>query len=79
MTYAENSLRIYSGNPLPLTTNGFISFYFDKWFDLTITNYQLTMITYFAALLFLSVSVEWISPYVNLEIIKLRKFLGLLR
>jgi hypothetical protein len=76
LTYLENSLRIYAGNPTPLIQTGFISFYFDQWFNLPITNQQLTITTYITALIFFITSIKWLSPFINFEIIKIRKLLG---
>jgi len=79
LTYIENSLRISAGHPLPISEIGFIPFYMDRWFNLPITNYQLKVATYITAIIFLFTSIEWASPYINPEIIKLRKSLGLLK
>jgi hypothetical protein len=78
-TYLENYLRILAEHPLPLAEVGFIPFYFAKWFSLPITDYQLTLATYITALVFFLISVEWISPYINIEIFKLRKALGFVK
>ena len=78
-TYLENHLRILAGQPLPLAEIGFIPFYFDKWFNLSVTDFQLTIATYITALIFFLISVEWVSPYINIEIFKLRKALGFAR
>src|SRR3989344_9305561 len=75
-TFLENHLRILAGNPLPLTEVGFIPFYFDKWFSLSMTRYQLTWATYMTAFVFFLISIEWVSPYLNIELFKLRKALG---
>jgi len=77
LTFLENSLRISAGHPLPLSEVGFIPFYFKYFFNLSITSYQLTVATYITALIFLLISIKWISPFINLEIIKIRKSLGL--
>ncbi len=76
LTYLEDYLRTLGGNPIPLTQIGFISFYLDKWFSVSITDKQLVTTTYITAIVFFGISVEWISAYINPEIIKLRKTLG---
>lgn len=76
LTYLENYLRISAGSPLPLAEIGFIPFYINKWFSFSITGSQLTVATYTVGILFLFTSFEWMSPFVNPEIVKIRKFLG---
>jgi hypothetical protein len=75
LTYLENYLRVYSGYPIPILEAGFIPYYFDKWFNFHITAYQLTVATYTTALVFLLTSIEWVSPFINFEIIKIRKYI----
>ncbi len=79
LTYLEDYLRNLAGYPLPIVKTGFISFYFNNWFGVSITDYQLTITTYITALVFLVISIEWLNPFVNFEIIKLRKSFGLIR
>ncbi len=79
LTYLENFLRTLSGYPLPLIETGFIPYYFSSWLGWSITNSQLTIATYVTAVIFLLVSIKWASPYINLEIIKIRKSLGLIK
>src|SRR3989344_9192662 len=73
LTFLENNLRVLGEKPLPLLENGFIPFYVNEWFGIPITNYQITVATYITATLFFLISIEWFSPYINFEIIKLRK------
>lgn len=75
LTYLEDSLRVSANNPLPIIEIGFIPYYFNEWFGLPITNHQLTIITYITAFIFFITSIEWLSPYVNFEILKIRKLL----
>ncbi len=76
LTHLENHLRISAGTPLPLTEIGFIPYYLNQWLSFSITDSQLTLATYTIAALFLITSVEWLSPFVNPEIVKIRKILG---
>lgn len=76
LTFLESFLRSSAGYPLPLLEVGFIPYYLNSWFNLSITIYQLTIATWITAFLFLFTSIEWMSPYVNIEVIKIRKFLG---
>jgi Protein of Unknown function (DUF2784) len=77
LTYAENYLRISAGNPLPLVDVGFISFYLNNWFGLMMTDHTVVLITYVIVAVFFAISIEWLSPYLNIEIVKLRKYLGI--
>jgi len=73
LTYLENSLRIQAGNPLPITEIGFIPFYVSRWFAFSVTDYQLTFATYLTAIIFFATSIEWLSPFVNPELVKIRR------
>ena len=75
LTYLESFLRFQAGTPLPITEVGFIPFYLGKWFGLSATGSQVKLFTYILSFVFFATSIEWISPFVNPEIIKLRKFL----
>ncbi len=75
LTYLEATLRQLAGHPLPLTEIGFIPFYFHTWFNITISSLQLIVATYVAAAVFFAISIEWVSPYINIEIIKIRKYI----
>lgn len=72
LTSLENFLRTRAGYPLPLSETGFIPFYAHEWFGLSISNPQITVITYIIATIFLAVSIEWLSPYINFELVRLR-------
>ena len=75
LTYLENTLRVAASHPLPIGEMGFIPYYLYAWLGLSITNQELVLTTYITAFLFFLVSIEWISPYVNVEFIRIRKFL----
>ena len=72
LTSLEDFLRIQAGPPLPISETGFIPFYAYEWLRISISNSQITAITYITAAIFLALSIEWLSPYVNFELIKLR-------
>ncbi len=76
LTSLENWLRMHAGNPLPIADIGFIPFYFHKWFGLSVTDHQFIMTTYILAAIFIVMSIEWLSPFVNPELVKIRKSLG---
>ncbi len=75
LTYLENFLRIKAGLPIELLHAGFIPFYIKNIFGWTISKYELTITTYIVAFVFFLLSVDFINPYINFEIVKLRKYL----
>lgn len=73
LTVLENHLRILAGSPLPLLEKGFLPYYINKFLDLNLPGPVIGRFTYFTGGIFFLASVEWISPYINFEIFKLRK------
>lgn len=75
LTYLENYLRVTGGDPTILLQSGFIPYYANEWFGTAITRSELTIVTYATAFLFFAISIEWIHPYLNPTILKLRHVL----
>jgi hypothetical protein len=75
LTYLEVWLREDSENSTALLEAGFIPYYFEHWFGLSISRTQLIIATYSTAAIFLALSIEWMSPWINFEIIKFRRLL----
>lgn len=75
LTYIENTLRINNGHPLPIVESGFIVFYLNKWFDLSISNFQLTVVTYIAAFVFVFLSLGWLKT--SIKKIQVPQFLNI--
>ena len=79
LTHLESNLRVSAGQTNLIDQMGFIPFYADQWFGILITRQQILLITYITAIIFFAISIKWISPYINPEIVKLRKIFHLNR
>lgn len=72
LTYLENHLRIAAGAEIPLTKEGFIPYYVNSWFGIPISNDQLIIITYITASVFVLISIDWLSGYINIRMPRIR-------
>ena len=70
LTLLENYLRSYTNNPIPLTSIGFIPYYLYHWFGFHFSDLQITMATYFIALLFFFIDIEWFLPSAKKYLVK---------
>lgn len=75
LTYLENYLRVKSGESIPILKDGFISYYIEKIFSLNIPDKIIVITTYLVCIIFLLISIEWITPYVNPVLFRMRKFI----
>lgn len=73
LTYLENYLRYAADAPIDLLDSGFIPYYVNHWFGASITNRELTITTYVTAFVFLIISMEWMKPFVHMEVLKVRR------
>jgi hypothetical protein len=71
----EDYFRNLAGHPIHLTGVGFIPYYAQKFLHLNISAHTVKASTYTTASVFFLATVEWISPYLNVEIFRLRKSL----
>ncbi len=76
LTIVEEHFRTLAGNPSGITSIGFLPFYAHKLFGLSLLSSTVVRSTYFTGGMFTLASIEWLSPYVNMELFKLRKLLG---
>ncbi|MES3004682.1 MAG: DUF2784 family protein [Patescibacteria group bacterium] len=65
LTNLESYLRDLSSNPLPINEIGFIPYYLSTWFNISLTNFQVEILTYGICLLFVIISFEWIGKYLH--------------
>ena len=77
LTIAEEHFRTLAGHPSYITSVGFLPFYAHKFFGLSLLSSTVVRSTYFTGGIFTLASVEWLSPYINVELFKLRKLLGI--
>ncbi len=77
LTILEEHFRTLAGTPSYITSVGFLPFYAHKIFGLSLLSSTVVRSTYFTGGMFTLASVEWLSPYVNMELFKLRRLLGL--
>ena len=76
LTIVEENFRILAGNPTYITSVGFLPFYAHKLLNISLNSSTVVRSTYFTGGIFTLASVEWLSPYINMELFKLRKLLG---
>jgi hypothetical protein len=77
LTLVEEHFRELAGNPTLITAKGFLPFYAQKIFGFSLKSSTIVKSTYFTGGIFTLASVEWISPYLNVELFKLRRLLGI--
>jgi hypothetical protein len=77
LTILEEHFRTLAGNPTLITAKGFLPFYANKYLGVSLLSGTVTRSTYFTGGMFTLASVEWVSPYINVELFKLRKLLGI--
>ena len=75
LTILEEKLRVLAGKPSGITDIGFLPFYADKLFGISITSKIVQRSTFFTGGAIFTASLEWLSPYMHMEIFKLRRFL----
>ena len=76
LTIVEEYFRKLAGNPSGITSVGFLPFYANKLFGISLLSSTVVRSTYFTGGMFTLASVEWLSPYINVELFKFRKLLG---
>ena len=77
LTLIEGHFRRLAGDSSFITSVGFIPFYAHKLFGMSLMSSTVVKSTYFFGGVFTLASIEGLSPYINMELFKLRKFLGI--
>ncbi len=77
LTILEEHFRVLAGTPSYITSVGFLPFYAHKLLGFSLLSSTVVKSTYFTGGIFTLASVEWLSPYINMEVFKLRKLLGI--
>ena len=77
LTIIEEHFRRLAGDPTYITSVGFLPFYAHKLLGVSLMSSTVVKSTYFFGGIFTLASVEGLSPYINMELFKLRKLLGL--
>ncbi|MBX4195695.1 DUF2784 family protein [Candidatus Parcubacteria bacterium] len=76
LTLVESHFRDLAGHSLPLLVQkGFLPYYINKFLSLNLPGPVIGRFTYFVGGIFFLASIEWLSPYINFEIFKLRRLL----
>lgn len=73
LTILEEHYRILGGQPSGITNIGFLPFYADKIFGLTIPSRIVQRGTFFIGGVTFAGSIEWLAPLMHMEVFKLRK------
>jgi hypothetical protein len=77
LTILEEHFRVLAGTPSYITSVGFLPFYANKLLGVSLLSSTVVRSTYFFGGMLTLGSIEWLSPYINMELFKLRKFLGI--
>lgn len=79
LTIVEQHFRELAGQNVNLTSIGFLPYYANKLLNISLESRTIIRSTYFMGGMFFLASIEWVSPFVNFEIFKLRRSLKRLR
>src|SRR3989338_1508333 len=73
LTIVEQYLRGLAGETANLTDVGFLPYYANKLFALSLSSRIVQRTTFFTGGAFFAASLEWLAPFFHMEIFKLRK------
>ena len=73
LTILEQYFRDLAGQHVNLTAIGFLPYYAHKLLNISVESRTIIRSTYFVGGMFFLASIESISPYINIELFKLRK------
>lgn len=77
LTIVEEHFRTLAGHPSLITRTGFLPFYANKLFGVSLLSSTVVKSTYFFGGIFTLASIEGLSPYINMELFRFRKLLGI--
>src|SRR3989344_5971828 len=75
LTILEEKLRMLAGKPSGITEVGFLPYYANKLFGISLSSRLVQRTTFFTGGAIFTASLEWLAPYMHMEIFKLRKTL----
>lgn len=73
LTILEEKLRTLAGKPSGITNIGFLPFYADKLFGISITSKIVQRFTFFTGGAIFTASLEWLSPYFHFHLFSIRR------
>jgi hypothetical protein len=73
LTILEQHFRDLAGQHTNLTAVGFLPYYANKLLNIGLSSRIVQRSTFFTGGVFFLASIEWISPYVNIELFKTKK------
>jgi len=75
LTIVEQYFRDHAGEITNLTDVGFLPYYTNKLFALSISSRLVQRVTFFTGGTFFAASIEWLAPFFHMEIFHMRKVL----
>ncbi len=75
LTILEQHFRDLADQQANLTSVGFLPYYMDKLFNVSLTSRTIQRMTFFSGGALFFASIEWFAPFMHMEVFKLRKFL----
>ncbi|OGF86582.1 MAG: hypothetical protein A2832_00405 [Candidatus Zambryskibacteria bacterium RIFCSPHIGHO2_01_FULL_44_22b] len=73
LTIVEQYLRNLAGEAANLTDVGFMPYYANKFFAISLSSRIVQRTTFFTGGAFFAASLEWLAPFFHMEIFKFRK------
>lgn len=75
LTIFEQYLREMAGQQANLTSVGFLPYYAKKLLDIEFSSRLVQRFTFFSGGALFAASIEWLQPFMHMEIFKARRFL----
>lgn|SRR3989344_4061512 len=75
LTILEQYFREAAGESVNLTAVGFLPYYAQHLLDLSLSSKIVQHSTFFTGGVLFTASIEWLSPFMHMEIFKMRRFL----
>jgi hypothetical protein len=75
LTILEEYFRKLAGSPSGITNVGFLPYYADKFAGIEISSRIVQRTVFFTGGMFFAGSIEWLSPFLHMEVFRLRRSL----
>ena len=72
LTILEEHFRTLAGKPSGITNVGFLPYYANKLLGISLTSRTVQRSTFFFGGVIFTGSIEWISPFMHMEVVRLR-------
>lgn len=73
LTILEQHFRDLAGQDANLTSVGFLPYYANKFFDISLSSRVIQRTTFFTGGMFFAGSLEWLAPYMHFHLFHFRK------